>query len=48
MTKLLLRGGYDTFKQKVKDGVMQYGVSPSAIANPDIKWEESETDRLWF
>jgi len=34
-------GGYSVATSG-KDGVMQYGVSPAAIANPDIKWEESE------
>lgn len=40
-------GGYDV-ATKGKNGVMQYGVSPSAIANPDIKWEESEQTDFGF
>lgn len=37
-------GGYDVATDS-KDGIMQYGTSPSNIANPNIKWEESvQTD----
>ena len=31
-----------------KTGTMQYGSSPAALANPDIKWEESEQYDLGF
>lgn len=40
-------GGYSV-TDKGKNGTMQYGVSPSRIANPDIKWEESEQIDLGF
>jgi TonB-linked SusC/RagA family outer membrane protein len=40
-------GGYDVATAS-KNGVMQYGVSPGAIANPDIKWEESEQTDFGF
>jgi len=40
-------GGYNVATSS-KNGVMQYGVSPSAIANPDIKWEESEQTDIGF
>jgi TonB-linked SusC/RagA family outer membrane protein len=31
-----------------KNGVMQYGTSPAAIPNPNVKWEESEQTDLGF
>lgn len=34
-------GGYSV-ADKSKSGVMQYGASPAALANPTIRWEESE------
>ncbi len=34
-------GGY-SIADKANNGVLQYGTSPGALANPDIKWEESE------
>lgn len=40
-------GGYSVASQS-KNGVMYYGASPGAIANPDIKWEESEQIDLGF
>ncbi|MEN9917971.1 MAG: hypothetical protein RL662_407 [Bacteroidota bacterium] len=40
-------GGYSV-ADKGKNGVMQYGTSPGAIANPNIKWEESEQIDLGF
>lgn len=40
-------GGYSVATAS-KDGIMQYGVSPGAIANPDIKWEESEQTDFGF
>ncbi|WP_321478424.1 TonB-dependent receptor [uncultured Bacteroides sp.] len=46
-------GGYQVNKSdpsKVGEtgGTMQYGTSPSALANPDVKWEESEQIDLGF
>jgi len=40
-------GGYSV-KDNGKTGTMQYGSSPAAIANPNIKWEESEQIDLGF
>ena len=40
-------GGYSV-KDNGKTGNMQYGSSPAAIANPNIKWEESEQVDLGF
>lgn len=40
-------GGYSV-KDNGKGGLMQYGTSPAALANPDIKWEESEQTDLGF
>lgn len=40
-------GGYSV-KDTGKTGNMQYGSSPAAIANPLIKWEESEQIDLGF
>ncbi|WP_418202754.1 SusC/RagA family TonB-linked outer membrane protein [Bacteroides sp.] len=40
-------GGY-VVSSKGKTGVMQYGSSPAALGNPDIKWEESEQVDLGF
>lgn len=40
-------GGYIVSSDS-KGGVMQYGSSPAAISNPDIKWEESEQIDLGF
>lgn len=40
-------GGYNV-ETSSKTGSMQYGVSPGAIANPDIKWEESEQTDFGF
>lgn len=40
-------GGYSV-KNTGKTGNMQYGSSPAAIANPLIKWEESEQIDLGF
>lgn len=34
-------GGYSVATAS-KTGTMQYGTSPSALANPNVKWEESE------
>ncbi|WP_071145624.1 SusC/RagA family TonB-linked outer membrane protein [Bacteroides ihuae] len=46
-------GGYqvnnsDPSKVGETGGLMQYGTSPSALANPDVKWEESEQIDLGF
>ncbi|MDR0574906.1 MAG: TonB-dependent receptor [Tannerella sp.] len=40
-------GGYSV-KDNSKGGTMQYGTSPAALANADIKWEESEQTDLGF
>jgi TonB-linked SusC/RagA family outer membrane protein len=40
-------GGY-LVSSASKDGVMQYGTSPAAIPNPNVKWEESEQIDLGF
>lgn len=40
-------GGYSV-KDASKGGVMQYGSSPAALANSNIKWEESEQTDLGF
>ncbi|SHJ34592.1 SusC/RagA family TonB-linked outer membrane protein [Bacteroides stercorirosoris] len=40
-------GGY-VVSSEGKTGVMQYGSSPAALGNPDIKWEESEQIDLGF
>ncbi len=40
-------GGYNVATDG-KDGTMQYGTSPSNIANPNIKWEESVQTDLGF
>lgn len=40
-------GGYVVATES-KNGVMQYGSSPAAIPNPDVKWEESEQTDLGF
>ena len=40
--------GSDLTKVGEKSGQMQYGNSPGYIANPDIKWEESEQIDLGF
>lgn len=40
--------GPDADKVGEKAGQMQYGSSPARIANPDIKWEESEQIDLGF
>lgn len=40
-------GGY-LVSSAGKTGQMQYGSSPAALANPDIKWEESEQYDLGF
>lgn len=40
-------GGYSV-KDNGKSGIMQYGTSPAALANPNIKWEESEQTDFGF
>jgi len=40
-------GGYSV-ATGTKTGTMQYGTSPSALPNPNVKWEESETNKFWF
>lgn len=40
-------GGYSV-ADEAKNGVMQYGSSPAAIPNPNVKWEESEQLDLGF
>jgi TonB-linked SusC/RagA family outer membrane protein len=40
-------GGY-TVSDESKSGTMQYGTSPAAIPNPNVKWEESEQIDLGF
>ncbi|WP_165023894.1 SusC/RagA family TonB-linked outer membrane protein [Dysgonomonas sp. ZJ279] len=40
-------GGYSVATAS-KDGIMQYGTSPAAIPNPDVKWEESEQTNIGF
>ncbi|MDR1200053.1 MAG: TonB-dependent receptor [Tannerellaceae bacterium] len=40
-------GGY-LVSSASKDGMMQYGTSPAAIPNPNVKWEESEQIDLGF
>ncbi len=40
-------GGYNV-SDGSKSGTMQYGSSPAALANPTIKWEESEQIDLGF
>lgn len=40
-------GGYNV-SDGSKSGTMQYGSSPAALANPSIKWEESEQIDLGF
>ncbi len=40
-------GGYDVASES-KNGIMQYGTSPSNIANPNIKWEESVQTDIGF
>ena len=40
-------GGYAVASES-KNGVMQYGTSPAAIPNPNVKWEESEQIDLGF
>lgn len=40
-------GGYNVATES-KDGVMQYGTSPGALANPYLGWEESEQTDIGF
>ncbi len=40
-------GGYNVVDESTS-GLLQYGSSPSALANPDIRWEESEQIDLGF
>lgn len=40
-------GGY-VVSDESKSGTMQYGTSPAAIPNPNVKWEESEQIDLGF
>ncbi len=40
-------GGYAVSSDS-KNGVMQYGTSPSALPNPNVRWEESEQTDLGF
>lgn len=40
-------GGY-AVSSAANSGTMQYGTSPAAIPNPDVKWEESEQIDLGF
>ena len=40
-------GGYSVATDG-KDGTMQYGTSPAAIPNPNVKWEESEQTNIGF
>ncbi|HCC52924.1 MAG TPA: SusC/RagA family TonB-linked outer membrane protein [Porphyromonadaceae bacterium] len=40
-------GGYSVSDES-KSGLMQYGTSPAAIPNPDVKWEESEQIDIGF
>lgn len=40
-------GGYSVASES-KNGVMQYGTSPAAIPNANVKWEESEQIDLGF
>ncbi|MDF9831167.1 TonB-dependent receptor [Parabacteroides sp. PF5-6] len=40
-------GGY-LVSTDAKSGTMQYGTSPAAIPNPNVKWEESEQIDLGF
>lgn len=41
-------GGKYTASSNSKGGTMQYGTSPAALPNPNIKWEESEQTDLGF
>jgi TonB-linked SusC/RagA family outer membrane protein len=40
-------GGYSV-ATGTKTGTMQYGTSPSALPNPNVKWEESEQTNFGF
>jgi len=44
----LMDGGQNYYFGSGKTSLMQYGSSPSKIANPDVKWEESEQLDLGF
>lgn len=41
-------GGHYDASTQTKGGTMQYGTSPSALPNPDIKWEESSQVDIGF
>jgi len=44
----LMDGGQNYYFGAGDDMAMQYGASPSKLANPDIKWEETEQINLGF
>ena len=44
----LMDGGQNYYFGSGDNAAMQYGSSPSKIANPDVKWEESEQLDLGF
>lgn len=44
----LMDGGQNYYFGSGDNATMQYGSSPSKIANPDVKWEESEQLDLGF
>lgn len=44
----LMSGGQNYYFGSGKEPNMQYGSSPSALSNPNVKWEESEQTDLGF